>query len=117
MRDFRKYDIWTLSMDLVVEIYSITNTFPVIESYGLSAQLQRASVSIPSNIAEGASRSSNADFCRFLEIALGSAFEAETQLILANRLGYINNQQLKDILSRLETIQRKTNNLLQTIKN
>ena len=89
MHNFKKLDIWTKSMDLASEIYSLTNTFPSNERFGLISQMQRSAVSIPSNIAEGSAKSSNKDFSRFLEISIGSSFELETQLILALKLNYV----------------------------
>ncbi|WP_445425003.1 four helix bundle protein [Alishewanella sp. HL-SH06] len=83
--------VWKLAMDLVVDVYAITRQFPDIEKFGLASQMQRAAVSIPSNIAEGAGRESNADFVRFLTIARGSLSELETQLLIAQRLGYITD--------------------------
>ena len=91
MHNFKKLDIWTRSMDLASEIYSLTNTFPSNERFGLISQMQRSAVSIPSNIAEGSAKSSNKDFSRFLEISIGSSFELETQLILASRLNYVED--------------------------
>ncbi|WP_445427642.1 four helix bundle protein [Alishewanella sp. HL-SH05] len=83
--------VWQLAMDLVVDVYAITRQFPDIEKYCLASQMQRAAVSVPSNIAEGAGRESNADFIRFLTIARGSLSELETQLLIAQRLGYITD--------------------------
>ncbi|MBR0336451.1 MAG: four helix bundle protein [Alistipes sp.] len=116
MRDFRKYDVWNLAVDFSTSICTLTENFPVNESYGLTVQLRRASVSIASNIAEGASRSSELDFCRFLEIALGSAFEVETQLIISAKLEYITPEIVDMLLENIHTIQKKLNNLIQTIK-
>jgi four helix bundle protein len=91
MHNFRKLDIWLKSMDLVVEIFNLTSVFPNHEKFGLSSQMQRSAVSIPSNIAEGSAKSSNKDFARFLEMSLGSSYELETELILASRLKYIDS--------------------------
>lgn len=117
MRDFRKYDVWRLAIDFASDIYNVSNLFPIFEKYALSSQLCRAVVSISSNIAEGSARSSDIDFCRFLEIAIGSAFEVETQLIIAHRLNYIDDDTFHKLLSQNQTIERKINNLIQTIKN
>ena len=104
--------VWQLAMDLVVEVYAITRQFPDSEKYGLDSQMQRAAVSVPSNIAEGAGRESNADFLRFLTIARGSLSELETQLLLAQRLNYIADvsQQLniiKEVFMLLKGLVRK----------
>jgi four helix bundle protein len=82
-------DVYKLSLDLVEEIYKLTKIFPVSENFGLTYQLRRAAVSLPSNIAEGASRSSTKDFIRFLNISAGSLAEIETQLVTTERIGYI----------------------------
>ena len=101
MRDFRKYVIWQKAIELTDLVYSFTDTFPKSEVYALSNQLQRAAVSIASNIAEGASRSSDKDFAHFLEMAIGSAFEIETQLTIAQRRGYITLKAYVDALSEI----------------
>lgn len=75
MHFFRKLDVWKKSMSLVTDIYQLTNSFPSQERFGLMSQMQRAAVSIPSNIAEGSAKSSNKDFARFLEISIGSSLE------------------------------------------
>ena len=87
MKSHKDLDVWKKSMELVVEIYRMTHQFPSEEQYGLSSQLRRSAISIPSNIAEGAARSSDKEFKQFLSIALGSAAEVETQLILTEKLG------------------------------
>lgn len=89
--------VWKRSIDLVEEIYHITDNFPKEEKYGLISQMRRSAVSIPSNIAEGAGRKSSREFLRFLEISSGSLCELETQLIIAKRLGLIQNNDLLDI--------------------
>ena len=109
MRDFRELIIWQKARGLVKEIYQITASFPAKERYALCSQIQRAVVSIPSNIAEGSSRRSEIDFARFLEIAQGSAFEVETQLILDNDIGYLQNKSLTELLEELHSLQRQIN--------
>ena len=106
MRDFRKYDIWKDSMELVDSVYTFVEVFPTTEKYGLRSQITRSAVSIPSNIAEGASRNSEKDFARFLEIALGSAFELETQLIIALNENYINNEDFQLLQVRITELQK-----------
>ncbi|MGP9664688.1 four helix bundle protein [Halomonas sp. AOP22-C1-8] len=88
MRKHQQLRAWQQAMDLVVLIYSMTANFPLTEQYGLTSQMQRAAVSVPSNIAEGAARGSKRDFLRFLHIARGSLSELETQCQIAQRLGY-----------------------------
>lgn len=116
MRDFRKYDVWMLAVEFATDIYTISNQFPSFEKYALSSQLCRAAVSISSNIAEGAARSSEIEFCRFLEFALGSTFEVETQLLIANNLEYIDTDTFNTLIQKTQTIERKINHLIQTIK-
>tara|TARA_B110000046_G_scaffold179121_1_gene207891 strand:+ start:8883 stop:9236 length:354 start_codon:yes stop_codon:yes gene_type:complete len=107
LRDFRKYDIWTDSMELVDDVYTFVEAFLNTEKYGLRSQITRSAVSIPSNIAEGASRSSEKDFARFLEIALGSAFELETQIIIASRRKYISEGSLEETVKKLSSLQKR----------
>lgn len=104
MHRFKDLEIWKLSRTFCSDIYAITSLFPDVEKFGLTNQLRRASVSIPSNIAEGSSRASNKDFSRFLEIALGSAYEVETQLLIAFDLGFLNTEQLESLNIKLEII-------------
>ena len=87
-RSYRDLIVWQKAIDLVAEIYKITDEFPDREKYALSSQMRRAAVSVPSNIAEGRSRSTRKDFINFLHTALGSGTELETQLIIAQRLKY-----------------------------
>ncbi|HET7663316.1 MAG TPA: four helix bundle protein [Rhodanobacteraceae bacterium] len=89
---FRELDVWQLAMSLARCIYELTTTFPREERYGLSSQLQRAAVSIPSNIAEGNARASTRDYARFVSMALGSSAELQTQLLLAHELRFGENK-------------------------
>lgn len=116
MRNFREYDVWKNAMDLVQAIYTCTKSFPSSEIYGLSNQIQRAAVSIPSNIAEGAGRKSNSDFAHFLDMALGSAYEVETQLQIASRLNYIASQDAQSLLESTITIEKELTNFINAIK-
>ena len=86
-------DVWKRSMDLVEEIYKITSHFPSSEVYGLTSQLRRAAVSVPSNIAEGASRKGDKELLYFVNVAIGSIAEIETQMLIAVRLKYISNEE------------------------
>ena len=97
-------DAWKKSMDLVEKIYSLTKTFPDYEKYGLSNQIRRAIVSVPSNIAEGAARKNDKEFIQFLYIALGSLAEVETQYLIAFRLGYIIED--SDIEKEIEEVRK-----------
>ena len=104
MHRFKELEIWKRSRLLCSKIYKLTAKFPESEKFGLTHQLRRASVSIPSNIAEGSSRNSNKYFSRFLQITLGSAYEIETQLLIANDLKFISKNELETITSELEQI-------------
>lgn len=117
MRDFTKYDVWNRGVDFCVDVYKQTSLFPPEEKFGLTSQLRRAAVSIPSNFAEGCSRSSEKDFSRFVEISLGSAFELKTQMIIANRLDFLNNDQLDNSIEIVDTISRQFNALRNKLKN
>jgi len=103
-------------MDLVVNIYDLTKTFPSEEIYGLTRQLRRSAVSIPSNIAEGCSRSSHKDFRHFLEMSQGSSFESETQLVLSNRLDFVTIEKLNPVLNDLHHLQSRINLFMQRTK-
>lgn len=95
-------------MDLVEEIYKLTASFPIEEKFGMVSQMTRAAVSIPSNIAEGAGRNSDKDFAHFISIAIGSLYELNTQIVLSERLGYINQSQSQELQKKLDNLQRKS---------
>ena len=102
-------------MDLVVEIYNLTNFFPNCEKFGLSSQMQRSAVSIPANIAEGSAKSSNKDFARFLEMSIGSSYELETELILAYRLKYMNSEVFLLNQNKIAEIQKMISGFKQSL--
>lgn len=106
MHNFKKLNIWLKSTEFVTEIYKVTNTFPNHERFGLISQLQRAAVSIPTNIAEGSAKSSNKDFARFLEISLGSTFELETELLVSFNLAYIDLEKYNLMQDKLAELQK-----------
>ena len=106
MHNFRKLGIWQKSRALVKEVYRLTPTFPDHEKFGLRTQIQRSSISISSNIAEGSGRNSSKDFSRFLDMAISSAFELENEIIISNDLEYISEKELKGIISKVQEIQR-----------
>ncbi|MCC1483677.1 four helix bundle protein [Winogradskyella immobilis] len=116
MHRFKDLEIWKKGRLFCSNIYTITSNFPDYEKFGLTNQLRRASVSIPSNIAEGSSRHSNKDFSRFLQITLGSAYEVETQLLIAFDLNFINKEELDDLLKQLESIIKMTSKFKSTLK-
>lgn len=104
MHQFKELEIWKRSRLFCSQIYTITSKFPNDEKFGLTNQLRRAAISIPSNIAEGSSRNSNKDFARFLEIAIGSAYEIETQLLIALDLDFIKLYELEKSVVELNEI-------------
>lgn len=108
MHNYKELTIWQKGRELVKTIYTATAGFPNEEMYGLVSQIRRASVSVPSNIAEGTSRNSDKDFERFLNIALGSLFEVETQLTLAHDLGFIETQEFESICQDIKSVIRMT---------
>ena len=115
-RNFRNYKVWQDAVAYATEVYKVTNEMPWFEKKGLCDQLQRAAVSISSNIAEGAAKPSDAEFAKFLDTALGSAFEVETQLTIANNVGYINNELFNKLLTALFEIEKQLNGLIHSLR-
>lgn len=115
--NFKKLIICQESLELVIETYKITKTFPKEEKFGLVSQLNRCSVSIPSNIAEGTSKSSAKHFKTYLESSLGSAFEWETQIIIAFRVGFISEVKFTELEGRINKIQNMIFNFKDKIQN
>ncbi len=105
-RSYKDLQVWQKAIDFVTLIYGLTEKFPAKEIYGLVSQLRRAAVSVPSNIAEGSAKRSSIDFTRFINIARGSVAEIETQLIIAERLKYITEIELKSASNSLEEINK-----------
>ena len=115
MRNFKELKIWDRSYQLAITGYEILKEVPVDEKFGITSQLKRSLISIPSNIAEGASRSSDKDFMRFLDIALGSAFEAETQLMLLKDLHLIK-QDVSSVLIEINEVQKMIASFIRNLK-
>ena len=115
MHNFKNLTVWQRSIDLTAEIYSITKCFPPDEKYGLTSQIRRSAVSVPSNIAEGAGRKSNKEFKYFLSISTGSIFELETQIIVAHRLDLIDEFIMNDISLKISEIQKMLYGLEESI--
>lgn len=103
-------------MELVTEVYKVTDAFPNKERFGLIAQINRAAVSIPSNIAEGAGRNSDPQFLQFVSIAHASSYELETQLILSKSLGYLSHEKLTELLVSIEELQKMSFSLQKALK-
>ena len=116
INSYKDLKVWNKAMDLTTMVYDALKTFPPKEEYGLSSQMRRSSVSIPSNIAEGYGRNSTLDYCRFLQIALGSAYELETQVELARRIDYVDNDTANKLATQLTEVGRMLNSLINKIK-
>src|SRR5690606_38920808 len=105
-------EVWEKAIVLVSDIYRITKSFPKEEVYGLTSQIRRSAISLPSNIAEGAARQSNKEFIQFLYIASGSCAELDTQLIVAMNIGYLSKNEYNDIIKNVEEIGKMINGLI-----
>ena len=116
MRNFRKLSVWEKSHTLTLNIYKSTSSFPKEELYGLTSQMRRAASSIPSNIAEGCGRNTQAQFARFLIIAFGSASELEYQLILSKDLSFINNEAFSELFEKITEVKRMLYSLIQKVQ-
>ncbi len=106
MKNFKQLLIWQKGIAIVKDTYRLAKELPDSEKYGLYAQITRSAVSVPSNIAEGSSRNSNKDYNRFLEIALGSLFELETQFIVTLEVGFLEEEQLNTIFQLIDEEQK-----------
>ena len=115
-RSYKDLEVWQVSLDLVKCIYEITDKFPSSERFGLTQQIRRSAVSIPSNIAEGQFRNSSKEFKQFLSIALGSAAELKTQLIIAGRINYLPSQESPILLGTLERVMKMLKKLSLSLK-
>ncbi|MDD5224880.1 MAG: four helix bundle protein [bacterium] len=113
----KKLDTWKISMDLVTEIYKLTNNFPEKEIYCLTPQIRRAAISIPSNIAEGAARNTKKEFINFLHIAQGSLSELDTQIEIAKRLEYLKENDWKSLDEMVIRIDKMLSGLIKQLKN
>lgn len=116
IQDYRDLRVWQLSMDLVVAIYQCTKALPADERFGLTNQLRRAAVSVPSNIAEGNARNSTADYLRFLRISRGSLAELNTQLLIAKRLDYLDERASSNVLTMTADLMRQLTSMLTAIE-
>lgn len=108
----KKLDVWKFAVDLVKEIYRLTATFPKEEIYGLTSQMRRAAVSVPSNLAEGAARRNNKEFIQFLYIAFGSLSELDTQLHIAKELGYVEDKDVEGVAGLIEKTSKLISGLI-----
>ncbi|HEU4342246.1 MAG TPA: four helix bundle protein [Candidatus Binatia bacterium] len=108
----KKLDVWRLAIDLVSEVYAVTESFPTRESYSLTNQIRRAAISIPSNIAEGAGRHTKKEFVNYLHMAQGSLSELDTQGEIAKRLGYLSGESWSNIDAQMERIDKMLSGLI-----
>jgi four helix bundle protein len=116
MHNFRELKVWQEAMEIAKHTYKATMTFPKSEIYALTSQMNRAAISIPSNIAEGAGRNSNKGFTQFLNIAIGSCFELETQMILAFEFSYIPKDDFDMFILNINKLERMINSLMSTLR-
>jgi four helix bundle protein len=107
MRNFRKLEVWIDARRLAKDVYQLSILLPVEEKFGLTSQVRRCAISVPANIAEGSAKESQRDFIRFLQISLGSLYELESHLILAQDLQFLFEKQLYLILERIQTLQKR----------
>lgn len=112
MHNFKEFNVWKKAIRLAVDVYKKTKSFPIEERFGLTSQMRRSAVSIPSNIAEGCGRKTNKDLSNFLSHSLGSQFELETQLIIAREIEYLADADFNSLLSELIEIQKMTHSLI-----
>ena len=115
-RNFREYKVWQDAVEYASLVYNVTDKMPWFEKKGLCDQLQRAVVSISSNIAEGAARSSSTEFIHFLNYALGSAFEVETQLLISKNVGYLTDDIYSQLSTKISSIERQLNGLISSLR-
>lgn len=115
MHYFKELKVWQKSMDLAVDVYGLMAFMPKEEMYALTSQIKKCAVSIPSNIAEGAGRSTDKDFARFIDISNGSTNEIETQLILANRLQFLSLEQVNSVFPAINSIKNMNFKLLKKL--
>lgn len=116
MKDFRDLRVWEKAHSTVLDIYRETRSFPRDEQFGLTSQLRRAAVSIPSNIAEGCGRGSDTDFARFLQNSMGSASEVEYQLLLSHDLDYLQQNAYRQLNDEVVQIKKMLSSFMQTLR-
>lgn len=116
MHNFKELKVWSNAIKLATAIYNMTRTFPAEEKFGLVSQFQRSSVSIPSNIAEGAGRNTNGEFRQFLGIAKGSLYELETLLIISKEVSFISETNYNDLTEKIEEISKMLTGLKKSIE-
>ncbi len=116
IKTYRDLIVWQKSIAMVTDFYRVTRDFPQEELYGLTSQIRRSAVSIPSNIAEGYGRNSQKDYIRFLQIANGSLFELQTQLEIASHLGFVSNPDFEELTEKTREIERMLGSLIRKVE-
>jgi len=116
MKDFRKQKVWQKSHKLTLDVYKVTERFPKAEIYGLTNQIRRSCASIPANIAEGCGRNSEADFSRFLQMAMGSATELEYHLLLSHDLGILNDADFENLSKETVAVKKMLTSFIKKLK-
>lgn len=114
--NFKNLKVWQKSVDLAVKVYHITKGFPSEEKFSMTSQMRRASVSIPSNIAEGTAKSTSKSFVNSLDISLGESYELETQAIISNLVGLLDKEQFTALESDIIEVQRMINGFISTVE-
>ena len=117
LKNYRELKVWQKSYSLCLDIYRLTRVFPKEERYGLTSQIRRSAVSVPSNIAEGYGRKTTADYIRLLYIAYGSVCELETQILLSGDLNYIKVEKLEEIKGNISEVERMLKALITSLEN
>ena len=115
MHNIKELKIWQKAIDLTVDVYKATEKFPKEELYGLTSQIRRAAVSIPSNISEGAGRNSNNEFRHFLSIANGSSYELQSQIVISHQLNLLEQEIAQALLNKIEEIQKMNYSFQKTL--
>ncbi|SEG32663.1 four helix bundle protein [Halpernia humi] len=115
MHNFQKLIFWQKSMDLAKDVYLLCQKLPSDEKFGLVSQMKRCAISIPSNISEGVGRNGNKEFNHFLGISIGSSCELQTQLILSEKLGLVENQSIEELLASVNEIQKMIFTFMKTL--
>jgi len=115
MKSYQELEVWQKSMNLTTLIYQITQNFPRSEMYGLTNQMRRSAIAVPSNIAEGYGRGHRLEYIQFLRVAYGSSLELETQLILAQRIGYVSETEAQETGAFLQSVQMMLNKLMKAL--
>lgn len=112
MKTHKDLEVWKRAVELVTKVYQLTQAFPKDEIYGLTSQLRRSAVSIPSNIAEGAARQSNKEYIQFLYVALGSLMELDTQMMIAKNLNFMSESEFLEVQLKMDEIGKLLNGLI-----